>query len=444
MFPPGPAEDPSLPEPIRRSLDASWKEGVPAAVMLAVMDYYLVPFALFLGATTQKIGFLVSLPHLLGSVAQLSAVRAVGSAGSRLRFLVRGTAVQALLLFPAAGLAVAGFPWRVEALIGIMIAFRVLGNYIGAAWGSLMSDYLPPEKRGHYFGWRSQIVGIAGLAGVIGGGLILTVMRGKSEAMGFFILFFGAGVFRMLSFYLMTKMADLPWHRPPGSDFTFLMFVRRFRESNFVQYVLFVSGITFATHISAPYFSVFLLRDLKISYLSYMCIQLAAVMSGLLSFPIWGKHADIVGNAKILKITSFVVPLIPFLWLVSTNRIYLFSIEILAGFIWGGFNLCATNFIYDAVSPAKRVRCLGYFNLINGIAIFAGAGIGGFLADRLPPVAGHAMYTLFIVSGVLRFCAHFFLSRRFQEVRARARYVSSGQLFFSVLGFRPLAGLNQE
>jgi hypothetical protein len=239
-------------------------------------------------------------------------------------------------------------------------------------------------------------------------------------------------------------MVDLPFKPTTESEFTFLMFLGRFKESNFVKFVLYVSSITFATHLAAPYFSVYLLRDLRFSYLGYMSVHLAAVASGLVAFPIWGKHADVVGNAKILKITSLLIPLIPLLWLVSKRFVYLTGVEFFAGFVWGGFNLCTTNFIYDAVSPEKRVRCLGYFNLINGMAIFGGASLGGFLADRLPLLWGFSFLSLFLLSGLLRFLAHFFLSRHFREVRESARKVSSVRLFFSVVGIRPLAGLNRE
>lgn len=62
---------------IRKSLDASWKEGIPAAVMLGIIDYYLVPYGLFLGASVQEIGFLVALPFLLAALSQLPAVSVV-------------------------------------------------------------------------------------------------------------------------------------------------------------------------------------------------------------------------------------------------------------------------------------------------------------------------------------------------------------------------------
>lgn len=431
-------------EKIQASLQVSLKEGVPASLMMGITDYYLIPFALFLGATTPEIGFLVALPNLMGSIAQLFAVRAVRAAGSRLRFIVQGAALQAALLIPAAGLALRVFPGRIGALIALMTGFRMVANLIGTAWGSLMSDYLSPEKRGSYFGWRSQLVGIAGVVGMGFGGCLLYFMKKISPALGFFILFFCASLFRFASVYLLGKMTDLPLIRTPGSDFTFLMFLRRFRESNFVKFILFVSSITFATHLAGPYFSVYMLRDLRFDYLHYMAVHLSAVISGLVAFPIWGRHADLVGNARILKLTSFGVPLVPFLWLISGNPVYLMMVEAYAGFVWCGFNLSSTNFIFDAVSPAKRVRCIGYFTLINGMSIFLGASLGGFLAGRLPVWFRYQLLTLVFLSGVLRMLAHLFLERHFREVRASVKTVSSSELFFSVVGIKPLVAEERE
>ena len=37
-----------LPEPIQKSLKVCYKEGIVASVMIAIMDYYLIPFGLHL------------------------------------------------------------------------------------------------------------------------------------------------------------------------------------------------------------------------------------------------------------------------------------------------------------------------------------------------------------------------------------------------------------
>ncbi len=429
---------------IQKSLNLSWKEGVPAAVMLGIMDYYVIPYGLFLGATVLEIGLLIAIPNLLASITQLFAVQVIQISGSRLKFLTWGTALQAVLLIPVSLLAFVSLEKRIFILIALVTAFKIIGNLIGTAWGSLMSDYLPENKRGHYFGWRSQIVGIAGVTGVVLAGLLLFLLNQTNRALAFFLLFSSASILRFSSSVLMSKMADLPLHYQPGSDFTFMMFLRRFRESNFVKYVLYVSSITFAVHLASPYFSVYMLKNLKFNYLFYMSVHLSAVIMGLIAFPIWGKHADVVGNAKILKITSLLIPLIPILWLFSKNPFYLMGVEMFSGFVWGGFNLCTANYIYDAVSPAKRVRCLGYFNLINGIALCLGASLGGFLAEHLAPLFGHRLLSLFLLSGFIRLAAHFFLSKKFKEVRTSAKHVTSAKLFFSVVGIRPISELNRE
>ncbi|MFA5390352.1 MAG: MFS transporter [Candidatus Omnitrophota bacterium] len=419
-------------------MNISWKEGIAASVMQASVDEYLIPLGLFLGATPMDIGFLVAVPHLLGSFSQFLVVKAVELAGNRLRFLVRASFLQALFLLPLAIFPFFLFPSRILALIFFVTLFRILANLIATVWGGLASDYLAPEERGKYFGWRSRIIGLAGMATTVLGGILLNTFKAFSTAAGFCILFAITAGARFISSGFMSKMQDVPEQKNPEDMFTFFMFLRRFTESNFVKFVFYVASITFATTLAAPYFSVYMLRDLHFSYLIYMFIHMGAVVASLVSFPIWGRHADRIGNAKVLKATSLLIPLIPVLWLFSSNIVYLFVIEIFAGFVWGGFNLCSLNFIYDAVSPGKRMRCLGYFGFINGAATFMGAGLGGYLAERLPTLNGSRILTLFVISAALRFLSHFLLSRHFHEVRPAAQKISSVELFFSVVGIRPL------
>ena len=188
-----------------------------------------------------------------------------------------------------------------------------------------------------------------------------------------------------------------------------------------MKFVFYVSSITFATNIAAPYFSVHMLRDLHFNYVSFMAVTLAPTLSGLIAFPLWGRHADQVGNARILKLTGLLIPIIPILWLFTHQTAMLFLIECCSGFIWGGFNLCAVNFIYDAVSPGKRVRCLSYFNLINGLAIFFGAWLGGWLSTHLMPVFGYPLLGLFLVSAAARCRRSFPRARRKIPRGARRR-----------------------
>lgn len=406
--------------------------------MIGVTDYYLIPLGLFLGASPFEVGLLVAIPQLLGAVSLLLAVRAVRMVGSRLGFLVRAASLQALSLVPVALLPLFEIPGRITILILLVTIFRIVGNLIGTVWGSMTSDYLEPEQRGRYFGWRNQITSATGVLSIIFGGLLLYGFRSVSMTSGFVILFFLTALARAASAMLLNRMEDPPFREKPESHFSFYQFIIQFRHSNFVRFVLFAAALTMTTNLSAPYFNIYMLRDLGLNYAAYMLIHLSAVAGSLISFPVWGRHADHYGNAKILKVTSLLIPLVPLLWLLPPSIPLLVVIEIFAGFVWGGFNLCSLNFIYDAVSAEKRVRCLGYFNLINGLAVFLGALLGGILADRLPFLWGSRLYMLFLMSGLLRFASHFLLAGKFREIRASATQVPAHTLLFSVMGIRPL------
>ena len=62
---------------VRESLRASFKDGIFAAFMAGVTDYYAAPVALFLGATVQQVGLVIALPNLLSSLSQFSSVNVI-------------------------------------------------------------------------------------------------------------------------------------------------------------------------------------------------------------------------------------------------------------------------------------------------------------------------------------------------------------------------------
>jgi MFS family permease len=432
------------PKFLNSSLSACVKEGVVAHIMTGIFDYYLIPLAIFLKASTMEIGLLVSIPALLSSLCQIFAVRSVDVMGSRKKLLTKGTLIQAVLLLPIPFLVFVPQSSSIVLLIVFVTIFKVIGSIMGPAWGSIVSDYLPNNLRGKFFGRRAQIISIAGVLGMGFCGLFLSWTNKFSESTGLFIIFLLAAVFRFMSSYYMTKLSELPHVTHSSDRFTFRKFIRQIRSSNFVRFVMYVSFITFATQLSSAYTSVYMLNELNFNYMEYMSVSLASVLMGLISFPIWGKHADMIGNAKILKFTSVLIPIIPLLWMVAKSPLHLVMVEAIGGFIWGGFNLCATNFIYDAVTPGKRVQCLCYFNLINGVALFAGASLGGYLATHLPPIGGTPLLTLFLLSGICRLVVHFIFAPHFREVRKTYHKVKSARLFISVLGVRSLLGGNTE
>ncbi len=239
-------------------------------------------------------------------------------------------------------------------------------------------------------------------------------------------------------------MDDIKYEEKKEKAFTYFQFIKRFGESNFVKFVFFVSLLNFGVFLSSPFFAVYMLSELNFNYSLYTLITVSAALSGLITLPFWGRLADRFGNVKVIKTTAAISPILPVLWLFTKNPVLLCMINALAGYIWAGFNLAIINFIFDAASKEIRARCFAYFSFTNGIFIFAGTLLGGWLATNLPfAISGSRLLVLFLLSGVIRLAANFLLLKEFREVK-EVPSIAPREMFYIVLGISAASSLGDE
>ena len=401
---------------VRKSLRLSIFDGAAGFAMAGLTQNYITPFALALKATTAQIGLLNSIPNFATALAQLLSPALVDKAGSRKRVILPTVFIHALLwlpvfllpyLFPGSGI------WWLIALYTLSIVFGALAN---APWGSMMADLVHEDVRGRYFSFRGRINTFTTLAFSLLAGLLLQVFT-HNVFVGFAIVFGGAIVCRMLSFNFLSRMYEPPMIRENRVTGNLAQMVKNLGRSNFGRFVIFVSLMFFAIMFSGAFFSVYMLRDLKLSYLVFTIINSASTVTTLIFLPFWGRRADRAGNLKILKITGTMMPLIPLLWLVSTNPVYLVFANAFSGFIWSGFDLSCSNFLFDASAPETRTRQIALFNCIVNVTLAIGALSGGFLAPHLPALLGYQLRSLFTLSGILRAVAVIAVLGTITEVR---------------------------
>jgi MFS family permease len=199
---------------------------------------------------------------------------------------------------------------------------------------------------------------------------------------------------------------------------------------------------------SAPYFALFMLRDLRFTYIEFTAVTAVVTITQFLTFRYWGELSDRFGNKKILNLCGWGVALVPMLWLISHHILYLFFIQIFCGLVWSGFSLASGNFLFDAVSPPKRARCVAYQGLINGVSFFLGSLAGGYVAGHLPDCISVGPWTwtptfmlpvLFLISGFMRAISAGIFLRRFREVRP-VEPIRHRDLIFRISHIRPIAG----
>ena len=433
------------------SLRASIRDGVSNAVMLGSGETYLGAFGIFLQATTLQVGILSTLPQLFGAVMQWAGAIRMDSFRSRRRVIVTGALIQGILWIP---ICLLPFLFgRGEAtvwlLVGMVLLYQGANGAIVPVWNSLIGDLVDPRIRGRFFGNRNRLAGMSTFVALLMGGCVLHLFaRWDHVAVGFLIIFLAAFLARLNSVHWLRRYADPEFQLSAEQIFTFRQFLRRSPHSNFAKFVFFVAAVNFGLAFSGPYFALYMLRDLHLSYLEFTAVTAVAAVSQFLTFRYWGELSDRFGNKKILNLCGWGVSLAPMLWLISHNLGYLMGIQVYAGFIWAGFNLSAANFMFDAVTPPKRARCVAYQGLVNGVFVLFGSVCGGIAADHLPasfalgswvwrPIS--ALPAIFFLSGLIRLVAAGLLLKKFREVRP-VEPIGHGQLIFRVSHIRPIAG----
>ncbi len=410
-------------------------EGVMSAAMTGFTQDYLVPFILLLGSTVRQVSLLSALPNLCAALVQIKGPDIVDFFRSRkITVLAAGLAQAGLLLYLVA--AIVNGKITPVSFIFLVVLFSASGALISPPFASMLGDFVVRDKQGDHFGRRNKVLGFVVTFSSLVAGLFLYSFQKNAVLYGFGFLFLGAFLFRTASFYFLLQINEPGFVHRQDDYFTLVQFFRRLRESNFAKFVIFSAAMQFVVNLSSPFFSVLMLRDLKFSYPVYTIVTLASTLTIYLTIQRWGRHADHCGNLRVIRLVSPLLGIVTVLWVFNQRPAYLIFAQIFSGFVWAGYTIATGNFIYDAVSAPKRTRCIAYFNVCNGIAVFAGALTGGFLLSRLPPLFGYPFLTLCVISGVLRVAIGLYLPRLLKEVRS-VEATGSCRLLSSMLGFKP-------
>jgi len=441
------SRDPQTEKSLRHSI----KDGIAFSLMTGSSESYFSAFALILKATTPQVALLASLPPLLASFSQIIAVFIGQYTGARKYIVVAGAVLQLTALALIALLPLLVPDNSFTYLLGFVVLYFVGPNLGAPLWGSLMGAIIPVPTRGRFFATRTRLSSIASFSALIAAGLLLQLFSLlELTYYGFLVIFLLGVIARCVSTWHLAQLHDPPHEHALDGDVISLFRRGYFRgERRFLHFSLFTACMQGAVAISGPLVVVYLLSVLKYSYIQLTMNTAASILVQFLVLNRWGRLSDIFGNRIILRLTGFIIPFIPFLWVLSTDFFYLMLVQAISGLVWSGFSLSASNFVYDLTDHQKRAGLMAIHAVIIALFVFVGASLGGWLAVNLPSniaLFGHSfswlttIYNVFIISSVVRLLVALVFLPRLREARD-VRSMTYHGLFFRVTRFSPVSGL---
>lgn len=393
-------------------------------------------FALYLQADAFVIGLLTALP-LFAALFQLWTPQIVAKLGSRKRACSLSLGIARSLLLPLALLGVAAWLWPDLKLTWLLLflllvtlfsAFTAVG---GTSWLSWATTMIPMRQRAIYFARRSAIIGFIGLAMSLFIGFFMdwwtepTATGHHTHPAAYPVLFFIAALFGISTIFVLRRTPDIATPadapRPRLRDTMFATW----KNLAFRRYVAFRIAWLFATGMVLPYYAVYMLQNLRMSFTEIFILQNIGALTGLLVLPRWGRIIERYGCSRVLFWTSWLKVFYVVGWalVVPGNPFWPLALLHASLLIDAGLNLASSNLLMNLL-PNHGPGNIGYFSLFTAVTSLAAAiapFLGGILVGVIAQgqiemfgMAFGAIQVIFLLSGLLRALAMLFY-RKFDE-----------------------------
>ncbi|MCA9269434.1 MAG: MFS transporter, partial [Planctomycetales bacterium] len=353
-------------------------DGAAFSVMVGVGETYLPAFVLAVGLGEVLAGLVATIPMLAGAILQLLAPKMIPLVGTHRRWVILCAALQGAAFLPHVVAALVGrIPWYAVFLAATL--YWGAGMAAGPAWNTWMGRAIPSSLRATFFARRTRVAQISVLVGLLVGGVTLRIASAQGVAVGgFAILFAMAFCFRLISTGFLARQREPA--RPVALDerVSLAHFASRLRkpEGHLLAYML-TAQIT--TYLAAPFFSPFMLGELKLSYSIYILLLGTAFVAKAMCLSLMARWGTRLSAKTVLWIGGIGIIPLPALWLFSAAPVYLVVLQLISGLSWAAFEFATLLLLFETIRDEERTSILTSYNLMNSIAIAGGSIIGGLL-----------------------------------------------------------------
>lgn len=419
-----PANRPLSRIEVLRALRTSNLEAIAATVHASLTGgAFQTGFALFLGAGSFAMGVVGAIPTITALV-QLASSLWVEKLGERKRLTAWASLIARSLWLPI--LLIPWFlprEWWLGAFLVLFAASSVALQIPVPAFTSWLSDLVPPDHRGRYFGRRNMLAGVTTIAATVPPAWLLDKATGDwgvPRQSGFAALFAVAVVFGIISFFLLLRqpeppMASDPEVRDKGFRQLLSLYRRPLGDRTFRPFLVFSVVFAVGQFFAAPFYTVYALQDLNLGYTWLQVLGSVASLSALVTMPLWGYLADRFGNKPLLTISLVGITLGPLPWLACTaeNRtaalvILIFS-NLFGGVVWAGAGLLGFNMLIETSPSEGRSLYVGALSAASGIAGGVAPVLGGLALEfyqALPMerlgITLNGYHALFLANALIR------------------------------------------
>lgn len=398
-----------------RAINLSIAEGSLATVMGSLISgTFLTGFALAMGANQLQVGILAGLP-VLANLLQIVGACIIERTGECKRICMRTSLGSRLLFLPA--ILIPSFflqgahevaVWWMILAIGVSSALSSIG---GVAWLVWVKSLIPVQQRIHFFGRRHLFNTALSLTmGMIGAIFLDWSHAGSKEHVWGFLTVFAVAIGCGLVGLGLLGQIPAPASAIPHRESLRSLIAGPFKDQNFRRLVAFYASWNLAVHLAQPFFAVYMLNTLGLSFAAVTGLATLSSISGLVTNNLWSRLYERFGSKPIILVATIGDFLFLLAWLMaSPETIGLLVLIHLTGVFNAPLAMGPNNILLRLAPEKNAAPYLATFNAIVGPMSALASLIGGVLVSTMADFHWNigiasidAMKTVFLISALGR------------------------------------------
>lgn len=267
-------------------------------------------------------------------------------------------------------------------LVGICVA---IVNFVGAIAAPGINVWhlqsLPPRVRSGFFSIVTMTVGSVVALFNLGGSAMVDLFRAYgNEYGGLLLLRLAAFALYVLDFYLYGKVKEYPYESA-GERFSIKdLFTLPFKNKLYLRTIAIVFLWNVTANIPGSYYTVYLLKNLEVSYTYIMIVNMLNVPIVLFVTKIWSRISSGRSPFRVLSI-GMSLYLLHYVGLsfVHEGALFMYPLTLIWAFVMAiGINLPFASMPYVNIPHEHQTVFIGFYSTMANFAALIGVSIGKF------------------------------------------------------------------
>lgn len=309
-------------------------------------------------------------------------------------------------------------------VICIVFISAVAANYGGAGWTTWMSDIVPKQLAGAFFGIRARLGMLSMVLVAWGTASLLDSYHGVGWI--YAVVFGIAALLGAMDIVMFIPVREIPRQIDEQPPRALDIITIPWHDDMFRRFASY-TGLSWISYMMmGPFTWRFCFDDaaahglaMSVSMVNFLLYTLPMIAMAWVA-PFWGKAIDRYGPKPVLAASSVFQIFIPLCWLmVHPGTTWLIPmLAVISGFTWPGIDQVNFYMQLKGFPSVKRTAYIAMFLMVFGLACTCGTLLGGYCATfwqqhlqlipGLPASTSH-YHLVFATAIVLRVVAYIFM-----------------------------------